>query len=189
MDGCRMSRITNCLRAVIAVLPFAFAAIVACDLGETRSGSMGREISSEQDAAMVLSELGIAPGPTLASIQRHPKSAGTFGREGLRIAAVYRVSRERADAILGTRSAAWRREPLPAIAMRFEQGPKELAAYSPGAFTRCIAWFAETGKPVPCDDPAFAAAFGKNPMACRHYRAAVLDRNAGTLTVVYKNYY
>lgn len=132
------------------------------------------------DEDVVREELGVPARARLVSLDADPLTGGTFGREGLRIVATFDVPPEALASMEG--APGWQVGPLPDAVFAFPGPPRELPTPTNAlAFCQIGTWRTGTSfDPHPCDPPL--SDFDQ-------YRAAVLDRDTGRLSVVLKNYY
>ena len=158
----------------------AFRQSLAMDEGP--AGSCRHVLPMSADERDVRNELGIPDAAGLISLHADPQQAGFFGREGLRIVAVFDLGAA-ADAAAREISArpGWGRLPISRAARRLDDSPKELPRPRRGAaYCRVGVW--REGMEFdsrPCGTP------GK----VDRYRAAVIDLATSRLTAVFKNYY
>jgi len=137
------------------------------------------------DEQTVRAELHVPPAATLVSLTSNPGAGGTFGREGLRIVATFELGPAELASYQASRATrpGWAPLPLPSEAADFRMPPVELPASAERGLAFCQTGVWATGTtftPHPCAPP---------PARFDQYRAAVLDEDAGRLTVVFKNYY
>jgi hypothetical protein len=141
-------------------------------------------VPTSTDEDTVRDELEIPDGATLVSLTADPITGGTFGREGLRIVATFRLPPSESAAYEMSRSGmpGWAPLPLPGEASRFPSPPIELPTPTTGlGFCQTGVWASGTTfTPHPCAPP---------PADFDQYRTAVLDTATGELTAVFKNYY
>lgn len=129
--------------------------------------------------------LDVPPAATLVSITADPMTAGTFGREGLRIVAVFELGPGDLASYRASRATmpGWGPLPLPPELADFRMPPTELPTGTERGLGFCqtgVFVVGTTFTPSPCAPP---------PPRFDQYRAAVLDEDTGRLTVVLKNYY
>lgn len=154
----------------MAVLPF-LALLTACSRGPS-------------DEAMVRAELGIPPAAALLSLDAEPKNGGTFGREGLRVAAQFKLEPEQAAVAARTFRAGgrWRRSLDLSAVQRLPGFPAEGFGGVRPHLTFCWVAVQEAGalRELPCE---------LSPAHVLRLRYAVFDPQAGRLAAVFKNYY
>jgi hypothetical protein len=119
----------------------------------------------------------------LLSLSADPETAGTFGREGLRVVAMFEFTSADAESY-GRRVAGasgWGELPIPAVVRRLREPPSELPSARRGlVYCRIGVWREGT------EFNEYACGSVARP---DHYRTAVLDLEHGKLTAVFKNYY
>ena len=120
----------------------------------------------------------------LVSISANPAIGGMFGREGLRIHAVFDLGEGAAAYRAAHRSADWSPLPLPAEVLGLDSGPKEVQAIPNSVFLLDVAPWAIVSEP-----PFGAYTPGSLPARIARYRIAVLDAQSGRLQTLYKAYY
>lgn len=159
------------MKAPLLLLILMSAALGACRRGPS-------------DEALVREEFGVPPSAELVSLEAEPKNEGTFGREGLRVAAQFELAAEDADkAARAFRDGGrWRRsfdltsvQSLPGFPGEGFGGVRPSLVY-------CWVTAQEAGGPaeLPCD---------LAPPKVLRLRYAVFDPQAGKLAAVLKNYY
>lgn len=140
------------------------------------------ETSNDQD--LIRAELSIPNEARLISLTTDPVDPGMFGREGLRVVAVFELDPEDFNRYRMSRAALpyWSSLPIPPSVMTFDYPPVELPAADRGLFfCQAGVWNSGTNfAPHNCESP---------PDRFHHYRAAVLDDRTRRLSVVFKNYY
>jgi len=142
--------------------------------------------AAQSDEQRLRSELDIPEGAKLVKLTADPKFAGTFGREGLRIYAMFQFDSSTLESYRkGHRSDDWRPLPLPNELLGLPDGPTELAALTgPGDYLCDLApWVAAV-------DPPWAP-YRSNAIPARlaRYRVVLLDSTMSQLHIVYKQYY
>lgn len=140
------------------------------------------ETSNDQD--LIRAELSIPNEAPLISLTTDPADPGMFGREGLRVVAVFELDQEDFDRFRTSRAALpyWSSLPISPSIMTFDYPPVELPAANHGLFFCQVGvWNSGTDfAPHSCESP---------PNRFHHYRVAVLDDRSRRLSVVFKNYY
>jgi hypothetical protein len=151
-------------------------------MNEGPAGFCRHVLPMSADERDVRNELGIPDGARLISLHADPQRAGTFGREGLRIVAVFDLGAA-PEAIAREISVrpGWAPLPISRALRRVDDPPRELPRQRRGAaYCRVGVWREGTEFDArPCGTP------GK----IDHYRAAVIDVAKSQLTAVFKNYY
>lgn len=137
------------------------------------------------DEERLRADLAIPADVALASLRTTPGAGGTFGREGLRIVATFKLTPAQLGAYRAHAAAApeWAPLPLPADVDGFREPPIEVSAAGAKGWGFCRVSIYHTGAPwehLPCAKARFRF---------DQYRIAVLDEDAAEIVVVYKNYY
>lgn len=133
------------------------------------------------DEARVRAELQIPAGSALVRLDARPLHGGTFGREGLRILAVFRVPDGAAEPWMQGRDV--RALPLPQNVWAFRDPPEELRPIGGNAKVWCEV--ISLGGTTPAGRFWCAEA----PARFDRYRVAVYRPETHELWVVLKNYY
>ena len=151
-------------------------------MNEGPAGFCRHVLPMSEDERDVRNELGIPDAARLISLHADPQRGGTFGREGLRIVAVFDLGAA-PDAIAREISArpGWGPLPISRALRRVDAPPRELPRPRRGvAYCRVGVWR---------DGTEFDARPCGTPGKIDHYRAAVIDVAKSQLTAVFKNYY
>ena len=159
-----------------ALILLTLCALLGCD----------RMSGARRDEARLRDELGIPSEIALSKITSTPAKGGTFGREGLRIVATFRLTAAQAHVAEATwiHAPDWHSLPLPATVSSFRFPPVEAVGEASGVgFYRCHVGVWRTGEiydRVACTAP---------PDKFDQFRIAVFDPTTSQLTVVAQNYY
>lgn len=136
------------------------------------------------DEAAVRRELRLPREAVLDSLEAEPKKSGTFGREGLRIAAQFSLPPEAsARAAQEFRAAGrWRRSFDVGPVQHLQGFPAEGVGGVRPSLVYCWVAVYEAGsmRELPCD---------LSPDKVAYLRYAAFDPQAGKLAAVFKNYY
>lgn len=136
------------------------------------------------DEAWVRRELGVPAQAHLISLEAEPKRGGTFGREGLRVAAQFELTPdEAAKAAISFRDGGrWRRSFDVSAVAGLPGFPSEGFGGVRPSLLYCWVAAQEAGsmRELPCD---------LAPQKVVYFRYAVFDPQAGRLAAVFKNYF
>ena len=139
------------------------------------------------DEETLRSELSIPKSAALLTYQCDPSiTPGFYGREGLRIFAVFQLDKASLQAYrANVRPDEWKETPVPDELLDLKYGPEELAAVDvKGYFLADIA--AWVNKSTPPWQAYHALGIPKH---IARYRVVVTDTNSSKLFIVSKNYY
>jgi len=141
---------------------------------------------AREDEARLRADFGIPPQVALSSLAATPKSAGWFGREGLRVVGRFQLSAQQVREAESTwlRAPRWQPLPLPGAISTLRPPPEDLLGHggAPGLY-QCFVGVWRTGQsfaPYPCSAP---------PPKFDEYRVAVFVPQRGEIVAVAKNYY
>jgi len=151
-------------------------------MNEGPAGSCRHVLPMSSDERDIRNELGIPDSVRLISLHTDPERGGTFGREGLRIVAVFDLGGA-ADVIARELAGrpGWGPLPMSRALRRVADPPKELPRPRRGvAYCRVGVWR---------DGTEFDARPCGTTGKIDRYRAAVIDVAKAQLTAVFKNYY
>ena len=188
-DDDSMSKQSKISGAIVALATLGgcgllIAASVVVGLGLAGSAFF-RGTPAADDERMVRDTLALPESARLVTLSADPTTPGTFGREGLRVVAVFELSAVDFRAYRASRAHApgWSPLPVPEAVFDFAYPPIELPRSPMRGLAFCQTGVYATGTtftPNPCA-PA--------PARFDQYRSAVLDDAERRLTAVFKNYY
>lgn len=143
-------------------------------------------VSAQSDERSLRNDLAIPESAKLLKLTADPNTSGTYGREGLRIHAVFQLTSVGLDDYRRSyRIDQWRPLPLPNELLGTPEGPAELAALTgPGHY------FCDVAPWIASEDPPWTPYRGAAlPARLARYRVVLLDGATSQLHVVYKQYY
>ena len=145
------------------------------------------------DENVIREKLSIPRTASREAFWRSESTPGTFGREGLRITATFKLDpADTSESIL--KSSSWKELPLPDILKSFPEGPVELPAIKSGRYF-CTVWYSgdptpkglSPDKTIPCEQATLnATPFRDN---FDSYQVAIFDPSSHRISVVAKNYF